>query len=142
MELVASRFAIGPRPRRGGPVPRVLSLHPRPLPAPPLPALWSSEVQVEAQAGSSAGTSWIIRCESHVVVVAVCGCRRPPAGGGGGRTAPPVPAQTGPAVCFWATRRARWSRRGRLRWGRCVTTRGGEVMARRRCVAPLVPAAG
>ena len=29
-----------------------------------------------------------------------------------------------------------------LCWGRCVATRGGEVMARRRCTALLVPAAG
>ena len=29
-----------------------------------------------------------------------------------------------------------------LCWGRCVATRGGEVKARRRCAALLVPAAG
>ena len=28
-----------------------------------------------------------------------------------------------------------------LCWGRCVATRGGEVMARRRCAALVVPAA-
>ena len=145
--LLAPRPAAGPHPRRGRLVLRApirtpaLLLPPRrprwSLP----PRRWPSEALAEAQAGSRAGTSRCIRCESHVVRGAVCGRHRPPSEEADGAFW--CPLRLGQPCACWAAPRACRAGRGGLCWGRCVATRGGgEVMAGRRCAAPLVPAAG
>ena len=140
--------ALLPGRARGAAVPfaassiRTPALFPPPRrPRWPLPPRrWSSEARAEAQAGSRAGTSRCIRCESHVVRGAVCGRRRPPSEEVDGASR--CPLRLGQPCACWAVPRACRSGRGGLYWGLCVATRGGEVTARRRCAAPLVPAAG
>ena len=90
-EPEASRLATGSRTCRGGPVPGVLHLSPRPsallrhpcrsLPPTP-PVARSSKAEAEAQSHASrVGSSPVIRCESLVFVVVSRGRRRPPAAG-------------------------------------------------------------
>ena len=113
---------------------------------PPSPALVAAPTSLVLRGtGRGTGRQHSGHKSLHSLRVACSPRRRvwaPPSALGGGGWRFLVPAQTGPAAWCWAAPRACRSGRGELCWGRCVATRGGEVMARRRCAAPLVPAAG